>query len=62
LPLVRTAILEEFPELEDALLQLAGKIDEPTMQAMNAQVDNDGQMVEVVAGEFLQQAGLKDSE
>ncbi|HSI65892.1 MAG TPA: glycine betaine ABC transporter substrate-binding protein, partial [Planococcus sp. (in: firmicutes)] len=47
LPLVRTAILEEFPELEDALLQLAGKIDEPTMQAMNAQVDNDGQMVEV---------------
>lgn len=58
LPLVRTEILEEYPELEDVLLELADKIDEPTMQAMNAKVDNEGQMVEVVAEEFLQQAGL----
>ena len=58
LPLVRTEIMEEYPELEDVLLELADKIDEPTMQAMNAKVDNEGQMVEVVAEEFLQQAGL----
>ena len=58
LPLVRTEILEQYPELEDALLQLAGEIDEETMQAMNAKVDNEGQMVESVAEEFLQQAGL----
>lgn len=58
LPLVRTEILKEYPELEDVLLQLAKKIDEPAMQAMNAKVDNEGQMVEVVAEEFLQQAGL----
>ncbi|EIM06992.1 hypothetical protein A1A1_08499 [Planococcus antarcticus DSM 14505] len=58
LPLVRNEILKQYPELEDVLLQLADKIDEPTMQAMNAKVDNEGQMVEVVAEEFLQQAGL----
>ena len=58
LPLVRNEILEQYPELEDVLLQLAEEIDEPTMQAMNAKVDNEGQMVETVAKEFLQQAGL----
>lgn len=58
LPLVRNEILEQYPELEEVLLQLAGEIDEPTMQAMNAKVDNEGQMVETVAEEFLQQAGL----
>jgi len=58
LPLVRNEILEQYPELEEVLLQLAAEIDEPTMQAMNAKVDNEGQMVETVAEEFLQQAGL----
>ena len=58
LPLVRTEVMEEYPELEDVLIQLADKIDEPTMQAVNAKVDNEGQMVEAVAEEFLQQAGL----
>lgn len=58
LPLVRTEIMEQYPELEEVLLQLAGEIDEPAMQAMNAKVDNEGQMVEVVAKEFLQEAGL----
>ena len=58
LPLVRNEILEQYPELEEVLLQLAAEIDEPTMQAMNAKVDNEGQMVEAVAEEFLQQAGL----
>lgn len=60
LPLVRTEILEQYPELEEVLLRLAGEIDEPAMQAMNAQVDNEGQMVEVVAEEFLKQAGLME--
>lgn len=58
LPLVRTEILEEYPELEEVLLQLAGEINEEAMQLMNAKVDNDGQMVEAVAKEFLQEAGL----
>ena len=58
LPLVLEEALERYPELEEVLRQLEGKIDEPTMQKMNAKVDNEGMMVEVVAKEFLQEAGL----
>lgn len=58
LPLVRTEILEQYPEIGDALLELAGKIDEQAIQEMNAKVDNEGQMVELVAKEFLQEAGF----
>ncbi|QBP40310.1 glycine betaine ABC transporter substrate-binding protein [Paenisporosarcina antarctica] len=58
LPLVRTETLNEYPELEEVLLLLSDKIDETTMQTMNAKVDNDGMMVELVAKEFLQESGL----
>ncbi|MBM4763205.1 glycine betaine ABC transporter substrate-binding protein [Bacillus sp. B15-48] len=60
LPLVLEEALEKYPELEGVLRQLEGKIDEQTMRAMNAKVDNEGMMVEVVAKEFLQEAGLID--
>jgi osmoprotectant transport system substrate-binding protein len=60
LPLVRTEILEQYPELEKVLRQLENKIDEATMQEMNGKVDNDGMLVETVALEFLQEAGLID--
>lgn len=60
LPLIRKEVLDEFPELEDVLNSLAGKIDEETIQGMNAQVDNEAMMVEVVAKEFLESAGLID--
>ncbi|WP_277587031.1 glycine betaine ABC transporter substrate-binding protein [Psychrobacillus antarcticus] len=62
LPLVRTEILEQYPEIGEALLELAGKIDESAMQEMNAKVDNEGQMVELVAKEFLQDAGFISKE
>lgn len=58
LPLLLKETLDQYPELEGVLQQLEGKIDEETMQAMNAKVDNEGMMVEVVAKEFLQEAGL----
>ncbi|HSO56601.1 MAG TPA: glycine betaine ABC transporter substrate-binding protein [Paenisporosarcina sp.] len=58
LPLVLEETLEKHPELEGVLKQLEGKIDEATMQAMNAKVDNEGMMVDFVAKEFLQEAGL----
>ena len=58
LPLVRTEIVEQYPELEKVLRQLENKIDETTMQEMNGKVDNDGMLVETVAKEFLQEAGL----
>ncbi|QUW21009.1 glycine/betaine ABC transporter substrate-binding protein [Sporosarcina sp. Marseille-Q4063] len=58
LPLVRKETLERYPELEEVLNLLEGKIDEETMQIMNGKVDNDGMMVERVAEEFLVEAGL----
>lgn len=60
LPLVREETLAAYPELEEVLEQLEGKIDETTMQKMNGKVDNDGMMVEIVAEEFLVEAGLMD--
>ena len=62
LPLVRKEILEEYPELEDVLVLLEGKIDEESMQIMNGKVDNDGAMVETVAKEFLIEIGLIEEE
>lgn len=58
LPLVRDETLKEYPELEEILGLLEGKIDEETMQVMNGKVDNDGIMVELVAKEFLVGSGL----
>lgn len=60
LPLVREEVLEQYTELEDIIASLEGMIDEEIMQGMNAKVDNDGMMVEVVAMEFLKEAGLID--
>jgi len=62
LPLVRKETLEEYPELEEILGLLAGKIDEQSMQIMNGKVDNDGMMVERVAEEFLIEIGLIEKE
>ncbi|KGR77357.1 glycine/betaine ABC transporter substrate-binding protein [Ureibacillus manganicus DSM 26584] len=58
LPLVRKETLNEYPELEEVLSLLKGKIDEETMQIMNGKVDNDGMMVERIAQEFLIDSGL----
>ncbi len=58
LPLVREETLKEYPQLEEVLLLLAGKIDEEAMQIMNGKVDNDGMLVERVAQEFLIESGL----
>lgn len=58
LPLVRKEALQEYPEIEEVLRQLEGIIDEEAMQKMNAKVDNEGMMVEIVAEEFLIESGL----
>lgn len=57
-PLVRQDMLEKYPEVEDLLNQLAGKIDDETMQVLNAKVDSDGLKEEDVAREFLIELGL----
>ncbi|TXC89334.1 glycine/betaine ABC transporter substrate-binding protein [Metabacillus litoralis] len=55
---IRQEVLENYPELEEALNGLAGKISEEDMQQMNARVDIDGEQAEVVAREFLAGKGL----
>ncbi|WP_226669881.1 glycine betaine ABC transporter substrate-binding protein [Metabacillus litoralis] len=55
---IRQEVLENYPELEETLNGLAGKISEEEMQKMNARVDIDGEQAEVVARDFLTEKGL----
>lgn len=52
-PLVREDTLEKYPELEEILNKLSGKIDEETMIELNYQVDEEGKTPEKVAHDFL---------
>lgn len=52
-PVVRAETLERHPEVGEALAELAGLIDNETMQRLNKEVDEDGREPAVVAREFL---------
>ena len=56
--LVRDQVLEQYPELEQTLSKLDGKIDADTMAGLNAQVDIDGKDAKEVAHNFLTEQGL----
>ncbi|MEA4894503.1 MAG: glycine betaine ABC transporter substrate-binding protein [Oscillospiraceae bacterium] len=58
LPVIRQDTLDKYPEIEEALNKLAGKIDEQTMQGLNSEVDDEGMKAETVAHDFLVSAGL----
>ncbi|MGB8659787.1 MAG: glycine betaine ABC transporter substrate-binding protein, partial [Candidatus Acidiferrum sp.] len=51
-PIVRRSALEKFPQLRDALSDLAGKISADDMRRLNAQVDADQRDVAVVVRAF----------
>ena len=57
-PVVRLEALEQYPELENLLNELAGQISEEEMLAMNARVDVDQDQPQDVAREFLIEKGL----
>ncbi|MBB4824840.1 osmoprotectant transport system permease protein [Sporosarcina luteola] len=57
-PLLRKETLETYPELEDILNRLAGKVTDDEMRDMNYRVNAEGEKPEDVAREFLQNAGL----
>lgn len=57
-PIIRDDTLKKHPELEDALNSLAGKLDDETMQRLNAKVDLDKESAEDVANEWLKAQGL----
>jgi osmoprotectant transport system substrate-binding protein len=57
-PVVRTDTLEANPELAAPLNALSAKLDDETMQTLNARVDVDKESIEDVAGAFLAENGL----
>jgi osmoprotectant transport system substrate-binding protein len=57
--LVRKDAIAAEPALRPALAELSGKINANTMRKLNAEVDVMGLPVDIVATEFLTQAGLK---
>jgi osmoprotectant transport system permease protein len=57
-PVVRTEVLEKFPEIGETLNLLAGRIGDATMQEMNYEVDEKGRSPRAVALEFLEREGL----
>ncbi len=56
--IIRQEVLAQYPDLEETLNTLAGKITESDMQQMNARVDIDGEEYKTVAREFLLTKGL----
>ncbi len=57
-PIVNKDILEKYPEVEEILNKLGGKINEETMIKLNYKVDELGQSPETVAHDFLVEQNL----
>ncbi len=57
-PLVRAQTLEEFPEIEDILNRLSGRISDDVMRGLNYKVDEERMEARRVAEEFLEDRGL----
>ncbi|PAV29392.1 glycine/betaine ABC transporter permease [Virgibacillus profundi] len=60
-PLLRNETLEKYPELEDILNQLGGKITDDEMRRMNYEVDYEDESPYNVAREYLINEGLLDN-
>lgn len=57
-PVIRKEVLEQYPALEAILNKLSAKLDDATMQRLNARVDIDKKSVQTVAAEFLKANNL----
>lgn len=57
-PLVSSRLFETRPEAIAALVQLAGRLDEPRMRELNRRVEADGEEIDVVARDALSTLGL----
>ncbi len=58
-PLLREETVQKYPELVDALNQLAGKITDDEMREMNYKVNVEGEKPYDVAEDYLEKEGLK---
>ncbi|MTH54756.1 ABC transporter permease subunit [Bacillus mangrovi] len=61
-PLVREETLEEYPEIEETLNKLSGKITDDEMRQMNYLVNVEGQSPDKVAKDYLTKNGLLEKE
>ena len=52
-PVASKAIVEKYPEVEETIMKLVGKISSETMQELNRQADEDLEMPKKVAENFL---------
>ena len=57
-PLMKAELLKKYPELEEILNKLSGKITEGQMSKMNYEVGIEGKSAETVARNFLKQHGF----
>jgi len=55
---IRTQTLEKYPEIEKVLAPVAQRLDDATLQKLNAQVDVDGKTPEQVSKDWLTQQGF----
>lgn len=57
-PIIRADTLEKYPEIEEVLGMLVGKIYNKKMHELNARVDIDKEQYEDVGIDFLKEEGL----
>ncbi len=57
-PIVREEVLQKNPKIRDALAPVFKTLDGPTLQALNAKIQLEGQDARKVAGDFLKSKGL----
>ena len=56
--MVRNQALRDWPGLAAPILAIGARLDNPVMQALNSQVDLDGEEPREVAARFLREIGL----
>ena len=56
--IIRNKTIDEYPELFEVLDELSGRIDQDTIQALNARADVDGDELDDIAEDFLKEQGL----
>jgi osmoprotectant transport system substrate-binding protein len=59
-PVVREETLQEHPDLEGVLNAMAATLDDDLLIELNSRVDVEGQEIERVATDYLQEQGLVD--
>ena len=57
-PIIREAALQKNPRIRDVLAPVFRSLDGPTLQALNAKIQLEGQDAKKVAGDFLRSKGL----